>query len=88
MSRDAEHPLRNDLVATEAAEDLEDLALGDDYALNPDFVALVVDAAARGDAERLRELLAALHPADVGQGRQHLGALVGLQIFHQVDGVV
>ena len=46
-------------------EDLEDLALGDDYALNPDFVGMVVDAADRGDAERLRELLGALHPADV-----------------------
>ena len=46
-------------------EDLEDLALSEDYALNPDFVAMVVDAADRGDAERLRELLAALHPADV-----------------------
>ena len=66
MSRDAEHPLRDDVnLAPAPAEDLEDLALGDDYALNPDFVALVVDAADRGDAERLRELLAALHPADV-----------------------
>ena len=46
-------------------EDLEDLALREDYALNPDFVAMVVDATDRGDAERLRELLAALHPADV-----------------------
>ena len=27
-------------------------------------------------------------PVDVGQGRQHLGALVGLQVLHQVDGVV
>ena len=66
MSRDAEQSLRDDADLVPApAEDLEDLALGDDYALNPDFVALVVDAADRGDAERLRELLAALHPADV-----------------------
>jgi magnesium transporter len=49
----------------ELEEDLEDLALGEDYALNPEFVAMVVDAADRGDAERLRELLGALHPADV-----------------------
>ncbi len=49
----------------EVLEDLEDLALGEDYALNPDFVDMVVDAADRGDAERLRELLGALHPADV-----------------------
>src|SRR5690606_22175355 len=48
-----------------AAEDLEDLALKDDYALNPAFVAMVVDAADRGDAARLTELLTALHPADV-----------------------
>lgn len=54
-----------DKATSELEEDLEDLALGDDYALNPDFVAMVVDAADRGDAERLRELLGALHPADV-----------------------
>ncbi len=54
-----------DKTAPELEEDLEDLALGDDYALNPAFVAMVVDAADRGDAERLRELLGALHPADV-----------------------
>jgi len=72
MSRDAEHPDLDVVLPTEGQPasppqilDLEDMALGDDYALNPDFVAMVVDAADRGDAERLRELLAALHPADV-----------------------
>jgi magnesium transporter len=75
MSRDTDHPkdeidtltLASHPPALPAAmvEDLEDLALGEDYALNPAFVAMVVDAADRGDAERLRELLAALHPADV-----------------------
>ncbi|MBL8556399.1 MAG: magnesium transporter [Phenylobacterium sp.] len=49
----------------EPEEDLEDLALEDDYALNPDFVSDVADALERGDADRLRELLGALHPADV-----------------------
>ena len=38
---------------------------GEDYALNPDYVPMVVDALDRGDAERLRELLGALHPADI-----------------------
>lgn len=52
-------------LTPEAEEDLEDLALEEDYALNPDFVSDVADALDRGDAERLRELLAALHPADV-----------------------
>jgi len=47
------------------AEDLEDLALRDDYALNPAFVEMVVDAADQGDTARLRELIAALHPADI-----------------------
>ena len=47
------------------AEDLVDLALRDDYALNPAFVEMVVDAADRGDTARLRELIAALHPADI-----------------------
>ncbi|WP_340646573.1 magnesium transporter [Phenylobacterium sp.] len=74
MSRDTEHPTQDDVLDLRASrgsltsaevEDLEDLALGEDYALNPDFVAMVVDAIDRGDAERLRELLAALHPADV-----------------------
>jgi magnesium transporter len=49
----------------EAEEDLEDLALGEDYSLNPAYVPMVVDALDRGDTERLRELLGALHPADV-----------------------
>ncbi|HXA39301.1 MAG TPA: magnesium transporter [Phenylobacterium sp.] len=48
-----------------AEEDLEDLALGEDYSLNPAYVPMVVDALDRGDTERLRELLGALHPADV-----------------------
>ena len=48
-----------------AAEDLEDLALEDDYGLNPEYVERVIDAADRGDEERLRELVEALHPADV-----------------------
>jgi len=57
-----------DLVTTdppEVEEDLEDLALGEDYALNPEYVPLVADALDRGDTERLRELLGALHPADI-----------------------
>jgi magnesium transporter len=50
---------------TEPVEDLEDFALQDDYALNPEYVERVIDAADRGDEERLRELVEALHPADV-----------------------
>jgi magnesium transporter len=58
--------LRRDVVEIEAPEeDLEDLALQDDYGLNPDYVERVIDAADRGDEERLRELVEALHPADV-----------------------
>jgi magnesium transporter len=47
------------------AEDLEDFALQDDYGLNPQYVERVIDAADRGDEEHLRELVEALHPADV-----------------------
>ena len=66
MSRETADPTEiRDKTSPELEEDLEDLALGEDYALNPDFVAMVVDAADRGDAERLRDLLGALHPADV-----------------------
>src|ERR1700753_620616 len=49
----------------ETEEDLEDLALGEDYALNPEYVPMVADALDRGDSERLRDLLGALHPADI-----------------------
>src|ERR1700710_1883122 len=48
-----------------APESLEDFALQDDYALNPEYVERVIDAADRGDEEHLRELVEALHPADV-----------------------
>jgi magnesium transporter len=56
---------RIDLTDANTPEDLEDLALRDDYALNPAYVEWVIDAADRDDQERLRELVAALHPADV-----------------------
>jgi len=52
-------------VALASVEDLEDLALRDDYALNPAYVEMVVDAADRSDTKRLRELIDALHPADI-----------------------
>ena len=44
---------------------IEDFALKDDYALNPQYISLVIDAADRGDGLRLRELLGALHYADI-----------------------
>jgi magnesium transporter len=52
-------------VTAHEAEDLEDLALADDYAIDPEYVEMVVDAADRGDGARLTELMAALRPADV-----------------------
>lgn len=65
MSREtADLTEAKDAAFLELEEDLEDLALGEDYALNPEFYAIVVDAIDRGDAERLRELLGALRPAD------------------------
>lgn len=68
MSRDTADLTEADLRGDPGSvEDLEDLALGEDYALNPDFVDMVVDAAERGDSDRLRELLGALHPADVAE---------------------
>src|ERR1700744_5423834 len=60
-----EKDLTKDLEAPAPAEDLEDLALNDDYGLNPEYVERVIDAADRGDEEHLRELVEALHPADV-----------------------
>src|SRR5690606_2816292 len=55
---------RTDAVAP-PPEDLEDIALGDDYALTAGFVEMVVDAADAGDGLRLRQLVEGLHPADV-----------------------
>ncbi len=40
---------------------IEDFALKDDYALNPQYISLVIDAADRGDGMRLRELLEPTH---------------------------
>jgi magnesium transporter len=55
----------DEILPAAGAEDLEDLALRDDYALNPAFVEMVVDAADRGDTRRLGELIDALRPADI-----------------------
>jgi magnesium transporter len=66
-------------------EDLEDLALGEDYALNPEFVSDVADALDRGDAERLRELLSALHPADVADLMGFLSADAREELIPHLD---
>src|SRR5579864_4871188 len=66
MSRNTDDMTAPDRTTAEVPEeDLEDLALEEDYSLNPEFVPMVADALDRGDAERLRELLGALHPADI-----------------------
>ncbi len=72
MTRDKANLSEDETLSIPAAprnipppEDLEDLALGDDYALNPAYVDMVIDAADRGDAERLRELVGALRSEDV-----------------------
>jgi magnesium transporter len=69
----------------EPEEDLEDLALEDDYALNPEFVSDVADALDRGDAERLRELLSALHPADVADLMGFLSADAREELVPHLD---
>ncbi|MBI1199726.1 MAG: magnesium transporter [Phenylobacterium sp.] len=66
-------------------EDLEDLALGEDYALNPEFVSDVADALDRGDADRLRELIAALHPADVADLMGFLSADAREELIPHLD---
>jgi magnesium transporter len=95
MSRDTDHlspeadilshAIPKSALPAEMVEDLEDLALGEDYALNPAFVAMVVDAADRGDAERLRELLAALHPADVADLMGFLSASDREEVLAHLD---
>ena len=66
-------------------EDLEDLALGDDYALNPDYVDMVIDAADRGDDDRLRELVSALRSEDVADLMGFLTADYREQVIPQLD---
>jgi magnesium transporter len=66
-------------------EDLEDLALGDDYALNPEYVEMVIDAADRGDDERLRELVGALRSEDVADLMGFLTADYREQVIPQLD---
>jgi magnesium transporter len=72
-------------LAESTGRTLEDLALRDDYALNPAYVAWVVDAADRDDPERLRELLDALHPADVADLMGFLSAEYREQLLPIID---
>ncbi|TAJ70511.1 MAG: magnesium transporter [Phenylobacterium sp.] len=72
-------------AAADVEEDLEDLALEDDYALNPEFVSDVADALDRGDADRLRELLGALHPADVADLMGFLSADAREELVPHLD---
>ncbi|WP_425998942.1 magnesium transporter [Caulobacter sp. DWR1-3-2b1] len=66
-------------------EDLEDLALGDDYALNPEYVEMVVDAADSGNTERLRELVGALEPADVADLMGFLSSAYRQEVIPLLD---
>jgi magnesium transporter len=63
MSREADLSRTTD--AASPADDDEPLALDEDYALTASFVDRVIDAADRGEGERLAELIAPLRPADV-----------------------
>ncbi|PIB91516.1 magnesium transporter [Caulobacter sp. FWC2] len=73
------------LAKSETPEELEDLALGDDYALNPDYVEMVIDAADSGDTKRLRELVGALDPADVADLMGFLTADYREQVIPLLD---
>jgi magnesium transporter len=73
------------LPQSETPEELEDLALGDDYALNPDYVEMVIDAADSGDSKRLRELVGALDPADVADLMGFLTADYREQVIPLLD---
>jgi magnesium transporter len=91
MSRESDDLAAAELTKTpasanpEAEEDLEDLALGEDYSLNPEFVPMVADALDRGDTERLRELLAALRPEDVADLMGFLSAKDREELLPHLD---
>ena len=72
-------------LTTSPSEDLEDLALRDDYALDPAYIDMVVDAADRNDGKRLRELVDALHPADVADLMGFLTAEYREEILPHLD---
>lgn len=67
-------------AALDTPEAIEDFALREDYALNPEFVERVIDAADRGDGPHLRELLDALHAADVADLMGFLSAGYRVQV--------
>jgi magnesium transporter len=86
MTRDdADLTEEMEVPAIAAPEDLEDLALGDDYALEAEYVELVIDAADRGDDERLRELVGALRSEDVADLMGFLTADYREQVIPQLD---
>lgn len=72
-------------LTSNPSEDLEDLALRDDYALDPAYIEMVVDAADRNDGKRLRELVDALHPADVADLMGFLTADYREEILPHLD---
>ncbi len=82
---DLTEELENAPAAIRTPEDLEDLALGDDYALNPEYVEMVIDAADRGDDERLHELVGALRSEDVADLMGFLTADYREQVIPQLD---
>lgn len=84
MSRDPDD-LAELKTRTKADEDLEDLALEEDYALNPEFVREVDDALDRGDADRLRELLSALRSEDIADLMGFLSAADREDLVPHID---
>jgi magnesium transporter len=85
MTREAADLIDESLNVPAPEEDLEDLALRDDYALNPAYVEMVIDAADRHDGARLRELVGALHPADVADLMGFLTADYREQVIPNLD---
>ena len=57
--------MANKPASVDEPQDLEDIALGENYELTPTYVDMVIDAADKGDVERLREQVQALRPEDV-----------------------
>jgi magnesium transporter len=66
-------------------EDIEDIALGDDYALSAEFVDMVIDAADRGDTARLQGLVDALRPEDIADLLGFLSAEYREEIIPLLD---
>ena len=97
---DTAQPLLDGDDADEAIAAAAESRHDEDDRLKPEFVSAVLDAVEEGDAERARELVSPLHPADIadlleltpadrrGEVAAALGDLVGAEVLSELNDYV